>query len=57
MNVNEIYDLSVNLRFIRETKDGKYAEIEKVAMGTPRLSETIEYIDVEEKDYYYSFDF
>lgn len=57
MNANEIYDLSMNLRFIRETKDGNYAEIEKVAMETPRLSETIEYIDAEEKDYYYSFDF
>lgn len=57
MNINEFADISVNLHFIQETRGGKYAEIEKVALETSRLSETIEYIDVEEKEYYYSFDF
>lgn len=56
MNINENFDISVNLRFIVETKAGKFAEVETADIDTPRLSETIEYIDVEEKDYYYSFD-
>lgn len=56
MSINEIFDLELNLNFIRETKDGKYAPIEPSALETQRFPETIEHIDVEEKDYYYSFD-
>jgi hypothetical protein len=56
MDIDETYNTSIYLRFISETREGKYTEIVPNTLGTPRLPEVIEYIDVEEKDYYYSFD-
>lgn len=49
-------NLDVQLRFLKETKAGQYTEIEPQAAATERSSEIIDFLNTEEKDYYYSFD-
>ena len=47
-------DLDVQLTFLKETKDGKYAEIEKSSLPYVRISEDAQFIDTNQEEYYYS---
>ena len=41
------------IKFLRQTKEGKYAPVEKSSLKYSRLEETIESINVPEDNYYY----
>ena len=42
------------LKFLRFTKEGKYAPIEKSSLDYTRISEETEHYEVFEDEYYYS---
>ncbi len=44
----------VLLKFLKQTKEGKFAPIDKGSLKYSRLEESIESINVPEENYYYS---
>ncbi len=54
--VQPIYNLDESLKFLKKTKDGKYAQIEKSSLNYLRLHVEEQHIDEEEQEYWYSFD-
>lgn len=47
-------DRKVLIKFLQQTKEGKFAPIERSGSKYSRLEETIESINVPEENYYYS---
>jgi hypothetical protein len=47
-------NIEVLLTFLKETKDGKYAIIEKTSLPFARIPEETEMIDIGDEEYYYS---
>ncbi len=42
------------LKFLKQTKDGKYAQIEKSSLNYTRIEQETEHYDINEDEYYYS---
>lgn len=49
-------NLEVLLTFLKQTKEGKYAVIEKTSLSFARIPEETEVIEASEEEYYYSID-
>lgn len=45
---------NVLIKFLKQTKEGKFAPIDKASLKYSRLEDTVESINVSEDNYYYS---
>jgi len=52
----EIKDINILLSFLKRTKDGKYAEVERSSIPYSRIKEEGSFVEIYEEDeeYYYS---
>ncbi len=53
--VKPLYNLEKNLKFLKETKDGEFAEIEHSSFEYLRAHVDAQYINTDDKEYYHSF--
>jgi len=53
-NNTVIRDEAALLRFLKQTKQGKYADIDESSLGYARIKEEREHIDSLTETYYYS---
>ena len=50
-----LYDLEKNLKFLKKTKEGHFAEIENSSLEHVRAHVDAQYINTDEQEYYHSF--
>ena len=53
--VQPIYDSEKNLKFLKRTKNGEFAEIEKSSFKYIRMDIGAQHIDTDAPEYYYSY--
>ncbi|MBU8910690.1 MAG: hypothetical protein KOO65_05420 [Desulfobacterales bacterium] len=53
--VKPLYNLEKNLIFLKETKDGEFAEIEQSSFEYLRTHIDAQYINTDTQEYYHSF--
>lgn len=53
--IKPLYDLNESLKFLQQTKDGEFAEIEQSSLEHLRAHEDAQYINTDTQEYYHSF--